>query len=439
MEMTHMQGYLVCMNESLLQFIWHHQYFNLWDLKTVNGEALEIVDPGIWNRDQGPDFLTGRIRVNGEEWAGNIELHVRTSEWELHGHSTDPNYNNVVLHVVWEHDADTGPAVPVLELRSRVPQHLQQKYSRWMTQENVIPCAGEISAVNPEIIYGWLDWLFLRRSEHRSQQMMLRVEALRMDWEEAFWRSLARAFGYKVNADAFEAIAGTLPVKLMMRHRNNPMQLEALLLGQAGLLRTDNGDEYSKNLFREYGFLRKKYRLIKTYQPVHFLRMRPGNFPTVRLAQLAALVARNADLFRALLDLRTTSEIRDFFRVEAGEYWDHHYRFGESSLFLRKKTGEQFISNLLINTVIPFLVAYHQHAGNQNEIGSLMRMMEELDPELNSITASFSRLGIKCEHAAHTQALLELKKDYCEQLKCLDCTIGRSVLKRTTPVIASHH
>jgi hypothetical protein len=199
-------------------------------------------------------------------------------------------------------------------------------------------------------------------------------------------------------------------------------------------LRTDNGDEYAKILFREYGFSRKKYQLVKCYQPVHFLRMRPGNFPTVRLAQLAALVHANRDLFRGVLNLKTAGEMVSFFRVEAGEYWDHHYRFGEPSVFLKKQTGAQFIGNLIFNTVIPFLSAYHHHSGNEKEIPELYRIMEGLAPESNSVISFFARRGFTARHAADSQALLQLKKNYCDQLKCLDCAIGRSLLKQASPV-----
>jgi len=431
MEMTHMQGYLACMNESLLQFIWHHQYFNLWDLRTVNDEALGIVDAGIWNRDQGPDFLTGRIRVNGEEWAGNIELHVKTSEWDLHGHSTDPNYKNVILHVVWEHDRDSGPAIPVLELRSRVPHHLLQRYRNWMLHHSLIPCSGELGKLKTSLVYPWLDWLWLQRVREKSARMLEAVQKQGMDWEEAFWISVARAFGHKVNADAFEAIASTLPVKLMMRHRHDPVQIEALLFGQAGLLRADKEDEYCKLLCREYGFLRKKYKLRKCYQPVHFLRMRPGNFPTIRLAQLARLINCNSDMFSRITRMTTIEEMEAFFRVQAGEYWDHHYRFGEPSVFAVKQAGEHFIENIIFNTVVPFLCAYHDHVGNGHLIPGLVGTIQKLKPERDSITGCFEKFGLKARHAADSQALHELKKTYCDKLNCLHCAIGQTLLKNS--------
>jgi hypothetical protein len=425
------------MNEKLLQFIWHHQYFNKWDLRTVAGEPLSLICPGAWNRNQGPDFVSARIRRGGQEWAGNIELHVRSSDWDLHGHSGDPNYNNVILHVVWEHDGDPEHPLPVLELGSRVPHHLLQKYRGWMMTDEMIPCAGEIGLVDRKMAYDWLAWLTQQRMENRSAKMLDKVRALGMDWEDGFWRSLARAFGHKVNSDAFESIAATVPVRLLMRHRSNGMQLEALLLGQAGLLRTDNGDDYAKLLFREYGFLRKKYQLVKCYMPVHFLRMRPGNFPTIRLAQLAALLNRSPDLFRGVLDLGNVNDMKAFLRVEAGTYWDHHYRFGEPSVYLKKQTGEQFIENIIFNTIIPFLAAYHRHHGNHAETERLLNVMEGLNPESNSVIRNFEKLGIPSRHAGDSQGLLELKNNYCDQFRCLECLIGKSLLKQS-PAISSH-
>jgi hypothetical protein len=423
------------MNESLLQFIWYHQYFNLWDLSTVDGDALSIIDAGIWNRNQGPDFLTGKIRINGEEWVGNIELHVKTSAWDLHGHSSDLNYKNVILHVVWEHDRNAGPDIPVLELRPRVPHHLLQRYRNWMLHRSLIPCSGELGKMKPAVVYPWLEWLWLQRVKDKSNWMMELVKKHGMDWAESFWVSIARAFGHKVNADAFEAVASTLPIKLMMRHRHDPSQLEALLFGQAGLLRADKEDEYATLLCREYGFLRKKYQLRKCYQPVHFLRMRPGNFPTIRLAQLATLLSSNGDLFSRIIKMTTAEELAAFFRVQAGEYWNNHYRFGEPSVHFAKQAGEHFIENIIFNTVIPFLAVYHDHVGNGHLIPALIGITQTLKQERDSVTACFEKFGLKSRHAADSQALHELKKSYCDKLNCLNCIIGQTLLRNSLSTV----
>jgi hypothetical protein len=251
-----------------------------------------------------------------------------------------------------------------------------------------------------------------------------------MDWEEAFWRALARAFGQKVNADAFEALAATLPTRLLMRHSHHVGQIEALLLGQAGLLRTDTRDEYPSWLFREYCFLRNKYKFGKSYMPVHFLRMRPGNFPTVRLAQLAALVSKEGHSFRTIADAPGLEGLRDYFRVTASSYWDHHYRFGERSDCMQKPTGTRFIDLLLVNTVIPFLIAHALQQGRHEQADQIAAWIYDLAPEANVITVGFEKLGIVPQHMGHTQGLLELKQQYCNQLRCLECAIGKFMLTR---------
>ncbi len=418
------------MNEKLLQFIWQHLYFNMWDLLTVQQEPVEIMSTGRINRDQGPDFLSGQVNINGQVWAGNIELHVLSSDWELHRHDDDRNYDNVVLHVVWRHDRPIRSPIPILELEPRVPRHLLKKYSGWRDQKQFIPCAGEWSGLNKTMVYPFLDWLMMQRLGERSRHAFDQVKALGMDWEEAFWRSLARGFGHKVNADAFEAIAISLPVKKIMRHSHDRHQLEALLLGQAGLLRTDTGDEYANGLFREFCFLRNKYQLDKQYMPVHFLRMRPGNFPTLRLAQLADLMAKTTNLFRIILGITELDQLKKQLRSTASSYWDHHYRFGETSSCIRKTSGEGFIDLLIMNTVMPFLIAYHIEAGKHEKADRVSAWAYQLKPEANLITGGFERLGIKAAHMGQSQGLLELKQHYCNEYKCLECAIGKHLLKQ---------
>lgn len=421
------------MNEKLLQFIWQHRYFNLWNLTTLQQETLEIIQQGRLNPDQGPDFLSGQVRINGQLWAGNVELHVHSSDWELHGHDADSNYDNVVLHVVWKHDKPIRSSVPILELQSRVPFHLTEKYREWMRTEKFIPCSGELASMDKAMVYPFLDWLMLKRVADRSREAYKKVKVLGLDWEEAFWRALARGFGHKVNADAFEALAATLPVKLIMRHSHQPGQLEAMMLGQAGLLRTDTRDEYAVWLFREYSFFRNKYKLDKTYMPVHFLRMRPGNFPTVRLAQLAALMGKTTNLFSIIVESDELDKLRDYFKVTAGTYWDHHYRFGEESGFIQKITGARFIDNLIINTVIPFLTAFFLQQGKNGKADMVANWVYRLSPESNVITGGFEKMGIVPRHMGHSQGLLELKQQYCSQFKCLECAIGKHLLSGKTP------
>lgn len=414
------------MTERLLQFIWHRQYFSKLGLATVGGEELRVEEPGQWNHHQGPDFLHARIRVGDQSWAGSVELHVHSSEWKKHGHDEDENYRNVVLHVVWCHDHGSPPLVPLLELQGRVPRSLLSRYGQWMRQELFIPCASSIGTVDAHVLQPFLGSLLECRMRNRAEVCLRNVRDCGMDWEEAFWRAVARAFGSKVNADAFEAVARSLPLKMLGR-QPELLQVEALLIGQAGLLCAETGENYARKLFSEYNYLRKKYRIQKGYVPVHFLRMRPGNFPTVRLAQLAMLIYSRPQLFAAVRDHDTLEQWRAVFRVAASAYWDEHYRFGEISLPLKKLTGEHFIDTLLVNTVIPFIMAYQIHQGKGMD---QLHFLEKMPSEQNLIIRKFALAGVKSIHCGHSQSLLELKKNWCDQLRCLDCGIGKHQLLR---------
>jgi len=241
------------MNEKLLHFIWQYQIFNSIALTTTQFDRLTILNPGKWNHNQGPDFGMARILINGEQWIGNIELHVRSSDWHLHHHDQDPNYKNVILHVVWQHDLDNN-FIPVLELESRVPSLLLSKYQTWSLQNSFISCSGSTGSLDMQIVYPFLKWLNAKRQTQRSKEVMILVESLSGDWEEAFWRQLARSFGHKVNADSFERMAENLPYKILLRHQHNLKQLEALIFGQAGLLHSGTGDVYADefNKFSNY-------------------------------------------------------------------------------------------------------------------------------------------------------------------------------------------
>jgi len=417
------------MNERLLQYIWMYQYFNQFNLLTAQGDELDIISPGRLNNDQGPDFSSARIKINGQEWCGNIELHVNSSDWLLHRHDEDDNYRHVILHVVWNNNNDTI-SIPLLELQPRVPAHLIKTYAHWMEKCHLIPCEKSIHKMEEHRLHSWLQWLSDKRLEGKSAIILEKVMVLGMNWEEAFWQAVARNFGHRVNADSFERIATSIPVNILMRHSNSIVQLEALLLGQAGLLRTDNADQYPRMLYQEYIFLRKKYSLAKLNEPVHFLRMRPVNFPTVRLAQLAALLYNRSNLFARICTEQNPEGMRKILKVTANDYWHYHYRFGESSPYREKTVGESLTDSLLVNTVIPFLHAYCRHQGMEDRAGLYHSWLEEIAPEKNAFLFPFTGSGIKPRHAADTQALLECRRHYCEALLCLQCGIGKWLLRQ---------
>lgn len=417
------------MNEKLLHFIWQYQIFNSIALTTTQFDRLTILNPGKWNHNQGPDFSMARILINGEQWIGNIELHVRSSDWHLHHHDQDPNYKNVILHVVWQHDLDNN-FIPVLELESRVPSLLLSKYQTWSLQKSFISCSGSTGSLDMQIVYPFLKWLNAKRQTQRSKEVMILVESLSGDWEEAFWRQLARSFGHKVNADSFERMAENLPYKILLRHQHNLKQLEALIFGQAGLLHSGTGDVYADELYKEFIFLRRKYKLRRNVFPLYFLRMRPINFPTIRLAQLASLIHHHPDLLRTIKDLEDQQSIKKLLKISAGAYWNTHFRFGEETSFQLKNIGIGLIEKIMINTIIPFVKAYQSKRGKQQQLQYLDEWTSEMKSEYNSIVTGFSNIGMAPRNMEDSQGLLELKKSYCDQLKCLDCAIGRYLLRK---------
>ncbi len=417
------------MNEKLLHFIWQYQIFNSIALTTTQFDRLTILNPGKWNHNQGPDFGMARILINGEQWIGNIELHVRSSDWHLHHHDQDPNYKNVILHVVWQHDLDNN-FIPVLELESRVPSLLLSKYQTWSLQKSFISCSGSTGSLDMQIVYPFLKWLNAKRQTQRSKEVMILVESLSGDWEEAFWRQLARSFGHKVNADSFERMAENLPYKILLRHQHNLKQLEALIFGQAGLLHSGTGDVYADELYKEFIFLRRKYKLRRNVFPLYFLRMRPINFPTIRLAQLASLIHHHPDLLRTIKDLEDQQSIKKLLKISAGAYWNTHFRFGEETSFQLKNIGIGLIEKIMINTIIPFVRAYQSKRGKQQQLQYLDEWTSEMKSEYNSIVTGFSNIGMAPRNMEDSQGLLELKKSYCDQLKCLDCAIGRYLLRK---------
>jgi hypothetical protein len=440
------------MNERLFQFIWQFQYFNKGELTTTSGETVEVHFAGQFNRNQGPDFLDAKIRIGVTTWAGSVELHINTSDWDKHHHQHDKNYRNVILHVVWEDDGDRMPSatgyslpgdqvpllinkpvprslVPVLELKGRVSKILLQRYAEWMNAGSFIPCEKNIPLVKEISWKAWKDRLLAERLLRKAAQVERCLQQNNYHWEETFWWLLAKNFGMKVNADAFEAIARSVPLRILAKHKTQIHQLEALLFGQAGLLANSFEEDYPLLLQREYQFLKDKYKLKPIHQPVFFLRMRPGNFPTIRLAQLAMLINSSSHLFSTIIETASVKDLAQRFDVTANDYWHYHYRFGELSPFKVKKLGTAMTGTVIINTVVPLLFAYgHYHAENKyNE--KALQWLEETAAEKNSITKGFGSLGIENNHAFDSQALTELKNEYCNKKRCLECGIGNAILK----------
>ncbi len=419
------------MQEALLQFIWQYSLYRADGLRTTDGQPVTVVHPGVLNRDAGPDFSAARIRIGSTLLVGNIELHVRSSDWIRHGHGADGAYKNIILHVVHRADADATPGVPVLELGPYIPEYVVDKYTHLLQTPQPIPCGRQHAGIPGVLKEGWLGRVLAERWEERLEGWAARLEALAGDWNRLFYERLAAGFGFKINAEPFLELARQTPLHLLLRHRESLEQLEALLLGQAGFLDAAFDDEYPKRLQQEYRFLKGKYNLenLPAYR-WKFLRMRPANFPTVRLAQFAALLHRGAPLFSALMESASAGEALRLLDVQAGPYWDTHVRLGDAQAKAQpKRLGRLSAENLLLNVVAPmrFLVAHE--AGNADGREAAIRFLEALPPEDNQILRLWQETGWEARNAANSQALLQLFRSYCTPKRCLECAVGLRVLR----------
>jgi len=423
------------MKEKLLHFIWKYQYFNKSCLETLRGEPLEIRFPGNYNLNQGADFSEAIIKIGSIILAGNIELHVKSSDWQKHHHSSDDNYSNIVLHVVWEADMEISDRfsnpIPSLELQTLVPKLLIKRYEQLMEDTATIHCVKYLPVINE---LGWTKWketLAVERLLEKSARVVELFRASNNHWEEVFWWLLASGFGIKVNTELFEDVARSLPVSLLARHKNQLHQLEALLLGQANLLETDFEESYPVLLQKEYRFLQKQYKLRKISNSAHFLRMRPANFPTIRLAQLAMLIYQSKHLFATIKSLENIKEVKNLFDITCNDYWHYHYIPGEITSYKPKHIGAQMIDSVIINSVVPVLFAFGMVNGDETVKAKALGWLTELRPESNSIITGWKKAGITCKNAMESQALLQLQQHFCNQKKCLQCSVGNKLLRAT--------
>ncbi|ASU35640.1 hypothetical protein MuYL_3755 [Mucilaginibacter xinganensis] len=406
------------------------------ELQTTGGEQLEIFSAGMHNSDSGPDFQNARIRIGETVWAGNVEVHISSSDWQKHGHTTDDSYSNVILHVVYKDDKPlvlaNGRRVPTLELQNRIPDELHSKYHNLVFGNQVIiPCEANIGGVDVLTMHNWLTRVLVERLEKRSAAVIDALNINRGDWEETFYQFLAANFGFKTNALPFELLAKSLPQITLAKNRNSSLQIEALIYGQAGFLDGDFKDEYPSKLKSEYEFLQKKYKLVPIEKHLwKFMRLRPQNFPTIRLAQFAALVVQANHLFSKVLEVKDVKALRDLFsEIKVNPYWETHYKFDTESAPSSKNMGASSIDILLLNTLALFLFSYGKHNQSQHYINRSLKLLEHLPNENNNIITDFANLGVKITTAFESQALLELKNNYCNYKKCLQCGVGNRILK----------
>ena len=419
------------MKEKLLQYIWQFQYFHKNDLTTTDGGPLQIIHQGNFNTNQGADFSDAKIKIGDTTWAGNIELHINASDWNLHNHSADKNYNNIILHVVWQHDKEINNAnnFATLELQSRVSKLLLSKYEALMNASLFIPCANYVHTIKEITLLSWKQRLLAERLERKSAIILSYLKENNFNWEETFWWLIAKNFGIKVNSEAFEKIARSIPVNILSKHKNQIHQLEALLFGQAELLEKNYKEDYPAMLQKEYRFYQKKYKLERPVVQLFFLRMRPANFPSLRLAQLAMLISNSTHLFSKVKESGFISEIKDLLNITPNDYWHYHYVFDETSAFKKKKLGEQMINNILINTIVPMLFAYGLYHNEQPYKDKAIAWLEKISPEKNVITKGFEALKFTNKNSFDSQAYIQLKNEYCDHKRCLECAIGNSLLK----------
>ena len=428
------------MKEDFLHYVWQHQYFDKADLRTAAGEEIQVLRPGHRNADAGPDFLNARLRLGEVEWNGAVEIHLRASDWARHNHQTDLKYDQVILHVVGSHDADVarsdGSMIPALALQPRLMPELLARYEALVEAPTAapLPCAPLLNLV-PEITKTMMaERALLERVEAKADVVMALHQHLGQDWEATAYHALMAAFGFQKNSEPLARLAKAVPLAVLRRHRHDQRQLEALLFGQAGFL-ADNeeaiADDYIQDLKREYEFLRHKYGLGPAALQVHewnYLRLRPANFPPVRLGQLVGLLHARPALFDALLTAQSVAALTEFFRAPAPAYWRAHFRPGRAGKV--PALGKTSIDLLITNVVVPLRVAYARHVGQSALVESSLALLNELPAEHNQYTNVYETLGFTHRTAADSQGLLALHKSYCSPRRCLHCAIGSRLVQQ---------
>lgn len=423
------------MNEEFLYYVWKHGMFSSLNLQTLDAKEVFIVKSGIHNKNSGPDFLNSHIKIDQQLWVGHTEMHVKSSDWYLHKHEEDVNYDAVILHVVWEHDVavfmKNNKPLPTLELKNYVSNALLSNYKNLVYhQQRFIPCENQILNIDEFVLNNWLERLYFERLEQKStfiKDLLLDTNA---DFEAVLFQLLAKNFGLKVNGDSFLALAKSMDFSIVKKERFDLLQLTALFFGQAGFLEKDAEGSYYRQLQGIYQYLKHKHNLLSIANgQFQFFRMRPQNFPTIRIAQLAALIFTHQNLFSKLMNCKKKEDFYIVFNFEIQEFWKTHYTFESVSKKSPKKLSKSFIDLILINTIIPLKFVYLQSRGAVDE-EEIIQLIKQVSSEKNSIISSFSSLKIKSKNALESQALLELKNNYCTKKRCLQCAIGNSCLRK---------
>lgn len=421
------------MKEIFVMYLWENKLLK-GNLKTVDGEEIEILHPGFRNDDAGPDFSDARLKIGDTTWAGHVEIHVNASDWYRHNHQKNKAYDNIILHVVYQADKEIYTTqrqkIPCLEIKNHFDPQILLNYRSFIDSRQWIACYNQLDTVQRFTWMAWLDRVIAERLEMKTEIVLDVFRKCENNWEETFYRRLMSNFGFKVNEQPFELLAQRLPFHLLLRHADQLFQLEALLFGQAGLLGEDFSEDYPKALQHEYHFLAAKYQLKPLPPEIwRFMRMRPANFPSIRLAQVATLIHNNGQFFSRLLHEKNLDAIRELFAAQASAYWDGHFQFDKPSRGKPKVIGAGSVDLILINTVVPLLFAYAMHTAKQVFADKALMLLEALAPETNQVVNRFGQAGMVATNALQSQALLQLKKAYCNPKLCLDCRIGQVLLK----------
>jgi hypothetical protein len=421
------------MKEDFLHYLWKFKKFDTSNLTTSNGEKLTIENSGSYLQLAGPDFFNSQITIENQKWAGNVEIHLKSSDWYVHHHERDSNYDSVILHVVWEHDVEiyrkNNTEIPVLILKNLVSKETLNNYQSLVSPKSWIFCEKQIESVNSFIMLNWQERLFFERLERKSKPIFDLAESSLHDWDAILFCQLAKNFGLNTNGDSFYNMANSIPFSIIRKEGNDLFNLESLLFGIAGLLEINKEDHYYKKLKGNFDYLIQKYQLqSNSFTSLQFFKHRPDNFPTIRVSQLANVYYCQQQLFSKIIKADNVATIYEIFDKSVSEYWETHYQFDKISPKKKKALSKSFIDLLIINTIIPLQFAYAKSKGKEIS-EKLISLLNQVKPEANAIIDKFSSFGLKAQNAFETQALLQLKNEYCNKNRCLGCSIGMELLK----------
>ncbi|MDR0365083.1 MAG: DUF2851 family protein [Bacteroidales bacterium] len=425
------------MSEQFLYYLWQNRLI-CGDLTLTDMRKVEILYPGSRNSGAGPDFFNARIKIERTEWAGNVEMHLRSSDWELHKHHQDKNYDNVILHVVLEDDQpvsySNGEPIPTLVCQNNFDVDMLESYERMIANRHFVPCAGAIAHCDDFVMMSWLENIAAERLIMRQKEIEKVLEYTQNDWNRAYYVRLCRNFGFKVNAEPFELLETILPLQVLLKNNADIDDIEALVFGAAGFLEKNHNDEYPRQLRNNFLFFKRKYEINPMEAHLwKFMRVYPGNFPTIRLSQFAQVAALNGIQFSNILGAKDIREIKSYFRVSTTPYWETHYQFDKTSWKRDKKLGNESINLLLINTILPFVFAYGRLREELSFCEKAIELFQQLPPENNYIIRKWKEIGVKAQNAMESQALLHLKEKYCNTKRCLQCRIGDYLLRVSPP------